>query len=243
MVNRTVEISAPAGSSVTGIISNPERCRANVTPGLVLAHGKANNLDQPLLVYVAHYLSEAGAASTLRFNFPYAEGGSSVPDPPLALEATFRRAHDTFADDPICPPGSMFLGGKSLGARIAAELVSKGPEADGLLADGLVFLGFPLHAAGRKDRPGLEPLRRLNVPSLFVAGTHDPFCDPDLLTRTVAGLDAPGTIYMVEGADHSFKVSSAGKAEQEEVFRGIAEQVAQFIRSRSAGGAAAEGAA
>lgn len=234
MVKRTVEISAPAGSSVTGVVANPEQCRPGATPGLVVAHGHANDLNQPLIVFVGDYLAEQGVASSLRFNFPYAERGSTTPDRPAVLEATFRRAHDTLADDAICPPGAVFLGGKSMGARIAAELVSKGPEGDGLLTAGLVFLGFPLHAAGRKEKPGLEPLRRINVPSLFLAGTRDPFADPDLLRRTVAGLDVPGILHMVEGADHSFHVPSSTGVPQEEVFRAIAERIAEFIRSLSA---------
>jgi len=234
MVKRTVEISAPAGSSVTGVVTNPEQCRPGVTPGLVVAHGRANDLSQPLLVFVTEFLANQEVASPLRFNFPYAERGSATPDRPAVLEATFRRAHDTLADDAVCPPGAVLLGGKSMGARIAAELVSKGPEAEGLLTAGLIFLGFPLHAAGGKNRPGLEPLRRINVPSLFVAGTRDPFADPDLLQRTVAGLDVPGILHVVEGADHSFHMPSSTRVPQEEVFRGIAERIAEFIRSLSA---------
>lgn len=233
MVKRTVEISAPAGSSVTGVVANPEQCRPGVTPGLVMAHGRANDLNQPLIVFVTEYLAGQGVASSLRFNFPYAERGSDSPDRPAVLETTFRRAHDTLADDTICPPGAVFLGGKSMGARIAAELVSKGPEAEGLLTAGLIFLGFPLHAAGRKEKPGLEPLRRINVPSLFLAGTRDPFADPDLLQRTVAGLDVPGSLHVVEGADHSFHLPASAGVPQEEVFRSIAERIAEFIQALS----------
>ena len=80
---------------------------------------------------------------------------------------------------------------------MAAELVSRCAEGEGLLAAGLVFLGFPLHAPGKKDQPHLQPLRRIDVPSLFIVSTRDLFCDLDLLRETMATLEHPGTLYLV----------------------------------------------
>lgn len=217
------------GAEVAGVLSRPESCRANVTPALVLAHGANNDLSHPLLVAVATYLAETGAASVLRFNFPYAERGAATPDRPVVLEAAFRRAHDTLADDEACPPGRVFLGGKSLGARVAAELVSRRHEDEGLPAAGLVCLGYPLHAPGRKDRLRLEPLRRIDVPSLFVEGTRDPFCDLDLLRPVIAGLDVPATLHVIEGGGHSLELRHSSSRTLDDVHRDVAGVAARFI--------------
>jgi len=228
MIERVVRIKVDGGE-VAGILTLPETCRPGVTPGLVLAHGANNDLSHPLLAAVAAYLAEAGTASVLRFNFPYMERGSSTPDASPVLEGAFRRAHDVLVDDEVCPPGSVFLGGKSLGARVAAEMVSRHHEGEGLLASGLVLLGYPLHAPGRKDRLRLGPLRRVDVPSLFVEGTRDPFCDLDLLRPMIAELDVPGTLHLVEDGGHSFEVPRSSGRTLKDVHDDVAGVVARFI--------------
>ena len=218
---------------VTAVVDRARECREGATAGLVLAHGANNDLNHPLLAAVAGHLADAGTATVLRFNFPYMERGSKSPDPPARLEAAFRRAHDVLIDDQVCPPGPVFLGGKSLGARIAAELVSRHHEGEGLLAAGLVFLGYPLHAPGRKDRLRLEPLRRIDVPSLFLCGTRDPLCDLDLLRPVVERLDHPGTIVVVEGGDHSLEPRRSDERTAEDVRGFVAHAVETFIRAHT----------
>jgi hypothetical protein len=229
MVERRIEINAGPETIVSGILSQPEDCRPGVTPALILAHGASNDMTEPLLAAVAQRLGDSGSAGVLRFNFPFTERGAERPDKNPVLEQAFIRAHDTLRDDELCRPGPVFLGGKSLGARIAAELVSRGPEGEGLTAAGLVFLGFPLHSPGRKDKAHWEPLRRVNVPSLFVTGTKDAFCDLEILAHVIAGLERPGELYLVEGGDHSLKVPKSDPRPQEVVYAAVGDKVAQFI--------------
>ena len=215
---------------VGGAIDRATDCRPGATPGLLLAHGANNRFDHPLLTTVARHLAERGTATVLRFNFPYAERGASSPDPQHRLETAFRRAHDALLDEMVCPPGPLFMGGKSLGARIAAELVSRHHEGEGLLASGLVFLGYPLHAPGRKDRLRTEALRRIEVPSLFVCGTRDPFCDLDLLLPVIERLDIPGTLMVIDGGNHSLEPPAADPRTKEDTRLLAAQAVEQFIR-------------
>ncbi len=230
---RNLTILMSEDHTVTGILTRPESCRPGETPGLVLAHGANNDLNHPLLVAVAERLAAQRAASSLRFNFPYAERGASHPDRPAVLEDAYRRAHDALVDDDVCPPGPVFLGGKSLGARVAAELVSRQQEGEGLLASGLIFLGYPLHAPGAKDRPRVESLRRIGVPSLFVEGSRDPFCDLDLLGSVAEGLDVPGTLFVVEGGGHSLEIAKTADRSQDQVYDAVAAEIARFMRSHS----------
>src|SRR5665648_515474 len=122
MIEKRAWIQIGGGERVSGAITRPENCRRGVTPGVLLAHGAKNDLDHPLLASVAHGLASRGAATVLRFNFAYSEHGGATPDRLDKLEHVYRRAHDTLVDDEVCPPGPVFLGGKSLGARVAAGL-------------------------------------------------------------------------------------------------------------------------
>jgi uncharacterized protein len=229
MLTQRLTVPLDGDRTISAIIDRPDDCRPGKTPGLVLAHGMNNDLTHPLLEAVAHGLAERGTAATIRFNFPYRERGSSSPDRPAVLESALRRAHDVLVDDLECPAGAVFLGGKSLGARVVAELASRGHEGEGLLAAGLVFLGYPLHAPDGKGKLRLEPLRRIGVPSLFVEGTRDPFCDLELLRPIVAGLDHPGTLVEIEGGGHSYELRRGAGRGADEVYRDVADIVAGFV--------------
>ncbi len=211
------------------------------TPVLILAHGANNDLDHPLLVAVARHLAAEADAMVVRFNFPYMERGASSPDSAPVLENCFRRIHDHVADELAAPGAPLFIGGKSLGGRTAAELISRGEEGEGIVAAGLVELGYPLHRPGHKDALMTEPLRKIGVPSLFVIGEKDPFCDPELLRPLLAQLLHPGRLVVVPGGDHSLHraggaaagASSDGAAPKGgagDEFAGVAAEVADFIQ-------------
>jgi uncharacterized protein len=164
----------------------------------------------------------------IRFNFPYVERGAGSPDSTPVLENAFRRVHDHVVDELLAPGAPMFIGGKSLGGRIAAELISRGEEGEGLVAAGLVELGYPLHRPGHKERLFTEPLRKIGVPSLFCIGEKDPFCNPDLLRPLLEGLLHPGRLFVVPGGDHSLHRAEGGKGGAVE-FAEVAAEVARFV--------------
>ncbi|GAB4244752.1 MAG: hypothetical protein Kow00129_04400 [Thermoleophilia bacterium] len=229
MIDLRARMPIDAEDTVQIHLTRPESCRPGQTPGLVLAHGAANNLDHPLLTAVAEGLAGSGMASVLRFNFAYRERGAKSPDPTPILEEVFRRAHDYLADDDVCRPGPLFLGGKSLGARIAAGLVSHRHEGEGLLAAGLVFLGYPLHAPGRTEKLRTEPLARIDVPALFVQGSRDPFCRIDLLEMTLHRLSLQAELHVVENGGHGFELPGRTGRPQSQVYAEVTEVVADFI--------------
>ena len=226
--------------AVTANVVMPTRIGAK-TPVLILAHGANNDLDHPLLVAVARHLAAEAGTIVARFNFPYMERGSSSPDSAPVLENAFRRVHDHIADELAAPGAPIFIGGKSLGGRIAAELLSRGEEGEGLVTAGLVELGYPLHRPGHKGTLNTEPLRKIGVPSLFVIGEKDPFCDTDLLRPLLQRLLHPGRLVVVPGGDHSLHRAGTGKtgldagraagADQSQPgeFAEVAAEVAKFV--------------
>lgn len=222
----TFKVDVSDQLAVTVKAAAPTRLRPD-TPALVLAHGANNDLDHPLLAAIAKHLATQAGTMVVRFNFPYAQRGAGSPDSATTLENAFRRVHDHVVDELAAPGTPVFVGGKSMGGRIAAELVSRGEEGEGLLAAGLVELGYPLHRPGHKETLYTEPLRKIGVPSLFCIGENDPFCDVDLLRPLLERLLHPGRLHVVAGGDHSLHRAGAGKAADE--FLAVAEVVARFV--------------
>jgi uncharacterized protein len=124
-------------------------------------------------------------------------------------------------------PDSTFLIGKSMGGRIGCHVSLEEK------IDGLVCLGYPLCAMGDRTKLRDEVLRALTTPILFVQGTRDALCPPDLLERVRTEMKAPNFLHMIEGGDHSLRVSkrqlqAAGET-QEDINQRIFEAVAGFV--------------
>jgi hypothetical protein len=103
------------------------------------------------------------------------------------------------------PGRPLFIGGKSMGGRMASHVAAHHAEPVGTLA-GLVFLGYPLHPPGRPDRRRDAHLPLVAAPMLFVQGTRDAFGTPAELEPVLAGLGARASILPVHDGDHSLGV-------------------------------------
>jgi predicted alpha/beta-hydrolase family hydrolase len=230
---RSFKLSVSGTGEVTAKADGPAAAVPGA-PAFLIAHGAANDLDYPLLTYLGEYLARAVGATVLRFNFPYVERGAEhSSDPGPVLEETFRSAYGHLTK--LVPAGTaLFVGGKSLGGRVAAELISRRPEGDGLEAAGLVELGYPLHAPGRTDRVNVKPLRHIDVPSLFCIGSRDTLCHLDLLRPILPTLLAPAELYVVEGGDHSLVLSRSSGKEPHGAYPDVAARVADFLSSVTA---------
>jgi len=152
-------------------------------------------MNHPHLTGVATGLAARGI-EVYRFNFPYREAGRRAPDKQDRLEACYWAVAKEVAPS----ADRLFLGGGSMGGRIASHIVS-----DGCPSAGLAFQSYPLHPPGKPERMRDAHLRRIAVPMLFVSGTRDSFASGDLLEQTVATLPT-ATLHRIEGADHGLKV-------------------------------------
>jgi predicted alpha/beta-hydrolase family hydrolase len=217
MANETpVTIETPKGPVSGSLI--PAR---NAVAILALAPGAGSAFDHPFLSGFAEEIAEHGV-STLRFNFLYKERGRKSPDPEQTLRDVWLAA---FGEATARAKGApVFVGGKSLGGRIASMCV-----ADGMPAAGLVFLGYPLHPPGRPERIRDEHLYRIDVPMLFIQGTRDPFAQPELLAKVLKKLGDRAERVSVDGGDHSFRAPGKKPADRE-IGAGLAEPAAAFIR-------------
>jgi predicted alpha/beta-hydrolase family hydrolase len=95
---------------------------------------------------------------------------------------------------------------------------------------GLVLLGYPLHPPGRPDQRRDAHLPDVRRPVLFVQGSRDAFGTPEELTPVAATMTPPAVLLIVQGGDHSFKVSKrAVKPASTAVRRAIAEWMEAVI--------------
>jgi predicted alpha/beta-hydrolase family hydrolase len=184
---------------------------------LILAHGVNNNMDQPLIVRLHERLARAGLV-TVRFNFPYAEEGHKHPDPDDALEGVFRLVLEYVGDLDEFKGLELYLGGKSMGARLAAQIVAKDVGASGL-----IFLGYPLHPPEKPEKLRDLPLYQLPCPALFIEGSRDPFCRMDLLGKVLAQMPVRSDLHVIPGVGHSFEAGGHAMAPE------LMEQIARVI--------------
>jgi len=197
---------------------------------LVFAHGAGAGMRHAFMTAMAERLAARGVA-TLRYQFPYMEKGGRRPDPPPILAKTVRSAVAVARRE--APDLPLFAGGKSMGGRMTSTAAAAEPLPD---VHGLVFFGFPLHAAGRPGSARGDHLDAVTVPMLFLQGTRDALADLDLLRPVCARLGARATLHVVDGGDHSFKVLKRSGRGADEVLDEIADTVAAWTRRAPAAG-------
>lgn len=141
---------------------------------------------------------QAAGLDVRRFNFPYRDQGRRIPDPMPTLRAGFEQ-------HAVREPGrKLFLGGRSMGGRVATMLA-----ADGFDCDGLVLLAYPLHPAGKPDKLRDAHLSRIRVPVLCFNGTRDALCTRELMEKALEAVSAPWEMHWIEDADHSLSTAKA----------------------------------
>ncbi|MTV18211.1 MULTISPECIES: alpha/beta family hydrolase [Bradyrhizobium] len=200
-------ITVSDDSTVSALLLQPAQARS----AYVFAHGAGAGMTHPSMAAIAEGLAERGIA-TLRYQFPYMEKGSKRPDMPAVAQATVRAAVAEAARR--CGELPLFAGGKSFGGRMTSQAQAKAPLAG---VRGLVFLGFPLHPAGKPSSERAKHLAEVKVPMLFLQGTRDALAELDLLKPVVRGLGARATLHLVQEADHSFHVLKRSGRDDHEV--------------------------
>jgi predicted alpha/beta-hydrolase family hydrolase len=212
---------------VSGLLTAPPDARALY----VMAHGAGAGMTHPFLAGIAADLA-THAVATLRYQFPYMERGSKRPDSPAIAHAAVRAAVATAAQR--WPGLPLFAGGKSFGGRMTSQAQAAAP-LPGVL--GLVFLGFPLHPAGKPSHARAAHLDEVLVPMLFVQGTRDELADRTLLSAVVRRLGPRVALHVVDDADHSFHVPARSGRKDSDVRRVLAAAMAAWMTT--AGGRAA----
>ncbi len=211
------------GIDVDPGISVPGRWLDGDAGVLALAHGAGAGMDHVFMRGLAERLADRGVA-TLRFDFPYIAAGRPLPPRPPTLvpvlRAAVRHALDRAGGRPV------WAGGKSMGGRVA----SMADAESALGVRGLVFVGFPLHPAGRPATDRADHLADTRVPLRFVSGTRDRLARRDLLEATVTSFGARAELRLVDGADHGFHVLARSGRTDADALDEVADTLAGWIR-------------
>jgi predicted alpha/beta-hydrolase family hydrolase len=220
-VAQSVSINVDDAHRVSALWQKPDNARACY----VLAHGAGAGMTHPFMASVANELAERGIA-TLRYQFPYMEQGSKRPDAPKLAQATVRAAVEEAGR--LVPDLSLFAGGKSFGGRMTSQAQAVAPLPN---VRGLVFLGFPLHPAGRPSDERAKHLFDVRIPMLFLQGTRDDLADLELLKALAQRLGPGATLKLFQDADHSFHVPARTGRKDAEVRGELLDTLADWIRS------------
>ena len=192
-------------------------------PLFLFAPGAGAPSSHPWMQRWKDCLTEIGDVET--FDYDYMRENRKRPDRLPKLIASHRQA----LAEARKKRGNahVILIGKSMGGRIGCHVALEEK------VDGLICLGYPLCAMGDRAKLRDEVLRALATPILFVQGTRDPLCPLDLLEHVRTEMTAPNFLHVVEGGDHSLRVTKhqllAKGGIQDDVDQRILKDIAGFI--------------
>jgi hypothetical protein len=219
-----VQVPLQAGAATTARVypaGDP-----TVGAALILGHGAGAGQHSPFIVDFAHALSALGV-DLVTFNFLYSEQRRRIPDRGPALEACYRAVIERVRDEVVSARRFLFIGGKSMGGRIATQVAAADRE---LPVAGLVLLGYPLHPPGRPGERRDRHLPAIGRPILFVQGSRDAFGTPAQLMPIVEMLRPTPALRVVDNGDHSFKLPRKDPAAQAAVYANVQQDIVAWMR-------------
>lgn len=181
----------------------------------VFAHGAGAGQHHPFMAGVSKALTARGI-DVVTFDFPYKRLQKSAPDRPPVLEQSFREVVEVARR--WSKATRVFIGGKSMGGRIATHLAAQGLES----LSGVVCFGYPLHPPGKPEQLRIAHLPSITVPVLIIQGERDAFGTPEELRPHVEAMKADVKLHVVARGDHSLAVRGRAPAETQSELADIA---------------------
>jgi uncharacterized protein len=221
-------LALPSGGTVSAVLDAP----SSPTACYVFAHGAGAGMEHEFMAAIAAGLAQRGVA-VLRFNFPFMEQGVRRPDPPALAQAAVRAAVQEAA---LRLPGlPLFAGGKSFGGRMSSQAQAADPLPG---VRGLIFVGFPLHPAGKPSAERAQHLKEVRIPMLFLQGTRDALADLALVREATGKLKKRATLHVVDDADHAFHVLVRSGRNDAQVREELVDTISGWVASLAQPGAA-----
>lgn len=199
------KITSEDGIDISILVSTVANAKAQV----IFAHGAGANMSHEFMDEISRQLNGSGI-NVIRFNFPFMDKstltGKRYPPDKMPKLLSCYQAVIGYVIEYLGTDLPLFLGGKSMGSRVAAMLV-----ADATLLPANVFakvsavfcLGYPFHPTKKPEKLRLEPLFLAKKPLLIVQGERDTLgskaeiSDYQLPTHCQC-------VFLADG-DHSFK--------------------------------------
>jgi predicted alpha/beta-hydrolase family hydrolase len=183
------------------LFDGPEEARVT----LLLAHGAGAPMDSASMNATTKALAAQGFR-VARFEFGYmasrrTPAGKKPPPKAEKVMPEFIAA----VDDLGPTNGSLIIGGKSMGGRVASMIADGLYEASRIA--GLLCIGYPFHPPGRPQQLRTAHLIDLRTPTLICQGTRDEFGDRYEVGDY--GLSDEIELFWLEDGDHDLKPRKA----------------------------------
>lgn len=219
--NIRLKIRTAGGSIIDGLATAAQQPES----AFVFAHGAGAGMAHPFMTAVAQGLAERRIA-TLRYQFPYMQAGRRRVDSPAvahdAVRAAVARARA------LWPALPLFAGGKSFGGRMTSQAQASGPLPEVVA---LIFLGFPLHPAGKPSIARAEHLALIDLPMLFIHGSRDALAQASPFEHVTSELGIFASPVEVAQADHGFHVLRRTGRTDDEVREEVLDAIAVWTQA------------
>lgn len=177
---------------------------------LILGPGAGSHRNHKTMLWLGQ-IAESAGLDVVRFDFLYRTMGKSMPDRMPTLMGTYKSVIESVRTRK--EPDRLFIGGHSMGGRVASMLA-----AEEGLADGLILFGYPLHPPGQPEKLRDAHLPAIRIPVLQMNGTEDELCTKALMDGVLERLDPlMWTLEWIDGADHSYGVRKSTGRSREDV--------------------------
>ncbi|SHM33418.1 alpha/beta fold hydrolase [Vreelandella subglaciescola] len=193
---------------------------------LLFAHGAGAGMDSPFMRQFVTALASYGV-QTLSFDFAYMqqiqETGKRRPPPKMDVLVDELRRWQALIQSAVAEP--LWLGGKSMGGRVASLLAAQQP------VDGLMIAGYPFHPPRRPEKLRLAHWPQVSCPALIIQGERDPFgTRHEVETYT---LPPNARLVWLADGDHDFVPRRASGMNQQILIDEAAHYAASFVRVES----------
>ncbi|BES71080.1 alpha/beta hydrolase [Marinobacter nanhaiticus D15-8W] len=195
---------------------------------LLLAHGAGAPMDSPFMAMLAESLAKHDV-KVVRFEFEYMQrrredGKRRLPPKADKLLDEFRQKIEQYID-----AEHLFIGGKSMGGRMASLVAASDSSIEGC-----VCFGYPFHPPGKPDRWRTDHFTDFSVPVMIQQGTRDPFGKQ---SEVLAHFDGkfPVALNWLEDGEHDFKPRKASGLDQHNLIEQAARSTADWMKSVAVG--------
>lgn len=201
----------------------------------LFAHGAGAGLSHDFMAQVTHLLVDRGI-TVVRFNFPYMvkreqDGTRQPPDRMPRLLASYQEILSAVRKEFSHLP--LFIGGKSMGSRVAATLAGETLESSG--CSGVICLGYPFHPQGQPDKLRLEPIVSSTKPILIIQGQRDALGNQyEIANYPLSAQDCCSTLsisYLPDG-DHDFKPRVKSGVTHQQNIAAAVDHIVAFIHEQ-----------
>ncbi|HEA18666.1 hypothetical protein LCGC14_2222200 [marine sediment metagenome] len=192
----------------------------------IFAHGAGAGSDSEFMQQMAQLIAAHDIDVGL-FDFEYmqiAKQTNKRRPPDRAPKLLDYFAHILTFTQPNLP---LFIGGKSMGGRMASMLVSEERVTMSTISGVLAF-GYPFHPPGKPDKLRIDHFGNIACPFMVLQGERDTFGTRDELTQMQ--LDKrPDFVWLADG-DHSLKPRKRSGFTELGNVQTAAEHAAGFIK-------------